>query len=63
MNSPKRRKDEPTKSASFRQIKRKKLQEPPYLTYQFTEKETTALDTVFAHLFERLTEENTSTTN
>lgn len=60
MSSPKRRKDEPLKSTSFRQIKngKKNPQEPPYFTYQFTERETTALDTVFTILFEKLTEEN-----
>ena len=60
MSNSKRRKDEPIKSTSLRQIKsgKKKPQEPPSFTYQFTEKETTALDTVFTHFFEKLTEEN-----
>lgn len=58
MSNPKRRKVTPISSASFRQIKnsRNKSTEPPHYTYHFIKKETTALDTVFAHLFEQLTE-------
>ena len=58
MNNPKRRKVAPISSTSFRQINnsRGKPTEPPYYTYRFIEKETTALDTIFAHLFEKLTD-------
>ena len=60
MNNSKKRKNTSNSSASFRQIKngRRKIAEPPHYTYLFTERETTALDTIFAHLFEKITEEN-----
>mgnify|MGYP001007215168 CR=1 FL=1 len=60
MSNAKKRKDAPISTTTFRPpTKNTNRTVPlPKFTYLFNEKETTALDTVFAHLFEKLTEES-----
>lgn len=58
MSNLKRRKVVTNNDTSFRPIKNSndKTAISPTFTYLFIEKETTALDTIFAHLFEKITE-------
>ncbi len=55
-----KRKNTTNTKTSFRPTKHSKVKaaQSPTLTYLFKEKESTALDTVFTQLFQRLTEEN-----
>lgn len=62
MSNPKERKVVSNSDASFRPNKNSnnKTIASPTFTYLFNENETTALDTIFTHLFEELTGENTN---